>query len=211
MHLNSEYQFTQLVSETTNDYSYCRAIMDYMLGYAEKCEIQAVDDYPHGAPISVFCMFWIEAYINHVILSIFPDEWDKKSSDAYRYSNLKKKYKFICKELELNNSWSAQLEALKEFRDRLAHGRTVEISHELGTNDANDSLRGRDSFNRALGTITEVRERVKAAEAFLLDVHTQISACSREISRAQYDKGRHSFDPLRIDHPIHSVLSSTLS
>ena len=196
-----------MTSETTNDYSYCWAIVRYQLDYADKCPVQAVQDYPHGAPIALFTMLWVEGYLNHLIQRLFPDIWcESQRFFKGQYAGIKGKFKFLQDELALDIKWPEEVAALLRFRNRVCHSRSVErdLSSTEESFAPNEFV---DDFNLTLGTISNVRRRVEVAANFLEELHNKILAIPNDVVLKQIACGRCDFDATRVGHPIFSVLA----
>ena len=199
-------------NETTYGYSYCRAIFLHQLNYAEQCPIQAEYDYPHGAPIALFTMLWVEGYINEIVRVYFPSQWEDERSFFSRnngYPGFSGKVKFICDQFKINNSWEAnsELKKLKTFRDNICHVKTLDSDEHFEMNHENLFI---DNFQKELGTITEVKNRFDLASNFLTNLYEEI--INKSNPQFIYVEGVYNENPwhvgyLNLNHPIFNSLS----
>ena len=200
-----------MMSEETIDFSYCRMIVHHQLEYVKACTEQAEYDYAHGATISLFAMLWLEGYVNHIVQILFPDKWDKNEAQRFfrgKYAGVKGKVKFIAEELAIKIEWPDALQKLLDFRNRVCHGRIAE-REVVVDESAKPPIGFTDDFNLVLGTISEVRGRVVAAESWMKELHQTICGTdsNHQLYLAQKEKGR-DIDVEQIKDPLSPVLSS---
>ena len=171
-----------MVSESTTDFAYCRAIINYQLAHAESCEIQAEYDYRYGAPIALFTMLWIEGYINHLIEVLFPQHFITKKAQA-KFENkkgTKGKFEYLTLNLGLSIKWPAEFNQLVDFRNRICHPRVVDKVLE-DTKCFPPAPSFVDSFEMRMGTMEQVKTRHAFTETFLTQLHDSIKCmCASE-------------------------------
>lgn len=122
----------------------------------------------------VFSAFTLEAYLNH-LGKLRNSEWDKIER---KYSKFEK-YKMFSAAAGLKVDFAARtycsLEALFEFRDRMAHGKSttedVAVEIEISAIDSHLPQFNAETDWQAFATIERAREAIKDVEALVKELH----------------------------------------
>jgi hypothetical protein len=164
-----------MASESTSDFAYCVAIINYQLRYAESREVQPEYDYPHGAPIALFTMLWIEGYINHLIEVLFPQHYVSRSArEKFEYrKGTKGKFEYLMRNSGLDFVWPIEFDQLVNFRNRICHARVVNRALK-DTECFPPTPSFVDSFQLSMGTMAQVKTRHAFSANFLEQLHDSI-------------------------------------